>query len=341
MNRICRILALIFALPLVAAVSVDGSLAADKEVTVGYQLAYGPWEVAIENNAFEKVTGYKINWRRLDSGAKAISAMILGDVQIALVGSAPTAAAVSRGIDIQLFWIVADIADSEALVARDGAGIATLQNLKGKNVAAPFFSTSHFHLRFALEQAGIDPGEINLLNLQPYQIATAWQRGDIDAAFVWYPVLAFIKNTGKVLVTSGELSALGKATFDGLVVNRVFAENNPDFMAKFIKTIAEADKAYRSNPDAWTPDSPMVQAIVRIVGGNPETVPEVLALYRFPTLEKQASCTWLGCGDGSGAARSLRATAEFLKDQGQIDTVLPDYSRYVTPKYVEAALGMQ
>lgn len=338
MNPIYWILApIIIALPLVAA----GKDVTDKEVTVGYQLNYSPWEVAIKNGTFERATGYKMSWRRLDSGAKVISAMVLGDVQIALLGSAPIAAAVSRGIDIQLFWIIADISHTEALVARDGAGIVTLQDLKGKNVAVPFFSTSHFHLAFALEQFGIDPGEVNLINLQPYQIASAWRRGDIDAAYVWYPVLAYIKNTGKVLVTSAQLSALGKSIFDGLVVERKFAETHPDFMVKFVKTMAEADEAYRSNAEAWTLDSPMVQTIVQMVGGDPETVPEVLGLYRFPILEEQASCTWLGCGDDGGAARSLRATAEFLKDQGQIDIVLPDYGRYVTPKYVEAVLDMQ
>ena len=197
--------------------------AADKEITVGYQLVYNPWKVAIANGEFEKATGYKIKWRKFDSGSKVIPAMALGDVHIALAGSSPIAAGVSRGIDMKLFWITEDIASAEALVVRDGSGIAAPQDLKGKKLGVPFVSTTHFHTLFALEQFGIQPKELTILNMQPNQIAAAWIRGDIDAAFVWDPALGRIKKTGKVLITSGLLSSWGKATFDGMVVSTKFA----------------------------------------------------------------------------------------------------------------------
>jgi taurine transport system substrate-binding protein len=193
---------------------------------------------------------------------------------------------------------------------------------------------------YALEVWGIDPNEVEVLNMQPPQIAAAWERGDIDAAFVWDPALGRIKQSGEVMITSGELSAMGKATFDGMVVMREFAEANPEFMATFVKTIAEADAAYRDNKDAWTPDSEQVKAIVGLVGGEPADVPGVLALYGFPTMEEQASDRWLGGGADGGAAKALLYTSEFLKAQGKVDELLPDYGAVVTPAYVEAAMQM-
>lgn len=80
--------------------------------------------MAIANCAFEKATGREIEWRRFDSGSKVLAAMASGDLEIGLAGSSLIAAGVSRGIDMQLFWIVEDIAAAEALVARDGSGIA-------------------------------------------------------------------------------------------------------------------------------------------------------------------------------------------------------------------------
>ncbi len=315
-----------------------GGAHAQKEVTIGYQLVYNPWKVAIANGTFEKATGYKIDWRKFDSGAKVINAMASGDVSIALAGSSPIAAGVSRGIDMVLFWIVEDIASAEALVVRDGAGIAAPQDLKGKKLAVPFASTTHFHTLFALEQFGIDPKDVEILNMQPNQIAAAWERGDIDAAFVWDPALGRIKKSGKVLITSGQLSTWGKATFDGMVVNREFADGNTDFMAKFVKVIAAADEDYRSNTAAWTGDSEMAKAIVGMVGGDTKDVPGVLALYEFPTMQQQASCAWLGCGNDGGAARALRFTSEFLKAEKKIDTLQDDYSKFVSSAYVEAAM---
>ncbi len=195
-----RFLALAALLCLATGVTAP-SYGADKEVTIGYQLVYNPWKVAIVDGAFEKATGYEINWRKYDSGAKVINAMASGDVQIALAGSSPIAAGVSRGLPIELFWIVEDIASAEALVVRDGSGITAPQDLKGKKLGVPFVSTTHFHTLFALEQFGIDPKEVRVLNMQPNNIAAAWERGDIDAAFIWDPALGRIKKSGKVLIT--------------------------------------------------------------------------------------------------------------------------------------------
>ena len=325
---------------LVAGCVVSGSLAfaaqaADKEVTIGYQLVMNPWKVAIVDGAFEKATGYEINWQKFDSGAKVINAMASGDVHIALAGSSPIAAGVSRGLPIQLFWITENINDAEAMVVRDGSGIVAPQDLKGKKIGVPFVSTTHFHSLFALEQFGIDPKEVNLLNLQPNAIAAAWERGDIDAAFVWDPALSRIKKSGKVLITSGDLSNWGKATFDGMVVATEFAENNKTFMCQFIQTIAAADEAYRSNPGSFSGDSANAKKVTKLIGGNPEDVPTVLALYDFPTLEQQASSAWLG----GGAAAALQATSEFLKEEKKVDSLLPDYNAVVTNEYVKAAMS--
>ena len=310
-----------------------------EEVTVGYQLIYSPWALPIQEKTFEEATGYDITWVKFDSGAKVISAMASGQVDIAVAGSSPLAAAVSQGIDLQLFWLLDDIAQAEAMVVRDGSGIDPAQpaTLKGKTLAVPFVSTTHFHTLFALETWGIQPTELEILNMQPNQIAAAWERGDIDAAFVWDPALARIKRSGKVMVTSGELSAKGKATFDGLVVMREFADANPEFMAKFVRVIADANTAYLADKGKLTADSPVVQANASLLGGEPAEVIAALSLYAYPSAEEQATARWLGGGAEGGAAKALKATAEFLEEQGKVDQVLPDYAPFVTPAFAEAA----
>ncbi|MCK5203386.1 MAG: ABC transporter substrate-binding protein, partial [Desulfobacterales bacterium] len=210
MKRLFTTIALIVVLSFV--LGLGASIAADKEVTIGYQLVYNPHASAILDGTFEKATGYKIKWRKFDSGAKVINAMASGDVHICLAGSSPIAAGVSRGLDIELIYIYEDIASAEAMVVRNGSGIVSPQDLKGKKLGVPFVSTTHFHTLFALEQFGINPKEVKILNMQPNAIAAAWERGDIDAAFVWDPALGRIKKTGKVLITSGTLSTWGKAT---------------------------------------------------------------------------------------------------------------------------------
>jgi taurine transport system substrate-binding protein len=330
------------ALGLVATLAAStGANAQSKEVTIAYQQIAGPMIVAISNGSVEKATGYKVNWRQFESGAKVSTAMASGDVQVGVIGSSPLAAAVSRGVELQLFWILDDINEAEALVVRNGSGIVKPADLKGKKLGVPFVSTTHFHTMYALEQWGIKPSELEILNMQPNQIAAAWERGDIDAAFVWDPALGRIKQKGKVLITSGELSRKGKATFDGIAVQKKWGEANPDFMAKFVKVLADADAAYRANPAQWDAASPQAKAIAAKIGGEPKEISEAIKLYAFPPAETQASATWLGGGKDGGAARAIKFTADFLKDQKRIDTVASDYSAFVTPKYVEAALRLK
>jgi len=320
----------------VAAASLGSAAgAADNEVTIGYQLVMNPWKVAIVDKAFEKATGYKINWQKFDSGGKVINAMASGDVHIAMAGSSPIAAGVSRDLPIELFWITENINDAEALVVRDGSGIVAPQDLVGKKIGVPFVSTTHFHMLFALEQFGIDPAKVQLLNMQPNAIAAAWERGDIDGAFIWDPALSRIKKNGKVLITSGELSNWGKATFDGMVVTKDFASSNKKFMCQFVQTIAAADAAYRDNPAAFGADSENAKKIVGLVGGETADVSPVLALYGFPSLEEQASTAWLG----GGAAAALKATSQFLLSEKKVDAMLPDYNAVVTDEFVKAAMG--
>lgn len=312
--------------------------AAQKEVTIAYQDMLVPWRVAHAAGEIEKATGYKINFRQFGGGGDVIRALASGQVQIGEAGSAPIAAGISQGLPVELFWILDDINDAEALVVRNGSGVASLADLKGKKIGVPFTSTTHFHTLVALDHARLNPNDVKIVNLRPPEVAAAWERGDIDATFIWEPVLSKVKAGGKQLITSGEISKqTGKSTFDGVVVNRDWARDNTEFVAQFTKILAAADERYRRDKAKWTSTSSEAAAIAKITGAKAEDVPAGLALYRFPSASEQASQTWLGGGKASGAAASLAATATFLKSQGTIANVLPDYSVGVNPKYAEKA----
>lgn len=311
---------------------------AQKEVTIAYQDMLDPYRVMQESKALEKATGYKINWKQIAGGGEVIKAMASGAVQVGEIGSAGIAASTSRGEPLELFWILDDIGSAEALVVKNNSGIKTVADLKGKTVAVPFNSTTHFHLMVALEQAHVKPSEVKILNLRPQEVNAAWQRGDIQATWIWNPVLAEVKNDGHVIMTSGQVSeSTGKATFDGYCVNKDWAKNHHDFLVAFVKILAKADENYRNNKAKWTPTSAEVKAVAKWSGAKAADVPEGMALYHFPTLKEQAD-KWLGGGKNSIAAKALKATSEFQKEQKQISATLPDYSVVVNPSYVEAAL---
>jgi taurine transport system substrate-binding protein len=328
---------LLAGLVLAAAVAAN-AVWAQKTVTFAYQDMMNPWRWVQQSQEVEKATGFKINWRQFGGGGDVIRAMASGDVQLGEVGSTGVATAISQGMDVELFWILEDIAAAEALVARNGSGINTIADLKGKKVGTPFVSTSHFQLLYALQKAGLKPADVQVLNMRPPEIAAAWGRGDIDATFIWDPVLSQVKKTGKVLTTSGDICKQGACTFDGLIVTRKFANENAEFMVVLVKALAKADADYRNNPKAWTGDQAKVAAVAKWSGGKAEDVPDAMALYGFPSLQEQASPVWLGGGGNGAAAKALSQQANFLKDQGRLTSVAPDYSKNVTTEWVTKAM---
>jgi taurine transport system substrate-binding protein len=319
-----------------ALLASTGSLAqAKKEVTFAHQDMLVPLRVVMESGELEKATGYKINWRMFGGGGDVIKAMASGDVQLGEAGSSPITAAASQGQDIKLFWILDDIADAEALIVRNGSGINGVKDLKGKKVATPFVSTAHYQLMAVMKTEGVDAKGVNVMNMRPPEIAAAWERGDIDAAFIWDPVLSKIKGNGKVIETSKTIGKRGFPTFDGLIVNAKWAAQNEAFMVELVKVLAKADAAYMGNRAKWTADSAEVKAVAKWTKADAKDVPPAMALYTFPTVAEQVSPTWLG----GGAAKAMTRTAEFLKEQGRIQELKPDYSAFVTDVYVKKAMG--
>ena len=318
-----------------ALVCGGAAIAQTKEVTFAHQDMLVPLRTLMESGELEKATGYKINWRMFGGGGDVIRAMASGDVQIGEAGSSPITAAASQGQDIKLFWILDDIADAEALVARNGSGINSVKDLKGKKVATPFVSTAHYQLMVDMKLQGVDPKTVTVMNMRPPEIAAAWERGDIDATFIWDPVLSKIKGNGKVIATSGSIGKKGYPTFDGLIVNSKWAAANEGFMVALVKALAKADGEYRANAAKWTTDSPQVKAVAKWTKADAANVPAAMKLYRFPTLEEQASAAWLG----GGAAKAMTNTGAFLKEQGRVQEVKPNYGDFVTSTYVQKAMG--
>ena len=315
--------------------SFGAAHAQEKTVTFAHQDMLVPLRLVMESGEVEKATGYKINWRMFSGGGDVIRAMASGDVQMGEVGSSPLTAAASQGQDIKAFWVSADIADAEALVVRNGSGVNSLKDLKGKRVGVPFVSTAHYQLMAALKHDGVAGKELNVMNMRPPEIAAAWERGDIDATFVWDPVLSKVKAKGKVIATSGSVGKMGFPTFEAIAVNAKWAAENEAFMVAFVKALNRATEQTRAQLKGWTPDSAPIKAIAKWTKADPKDVPAAMALYRFPTAQEQLSAQWLQ----GGVAKAMGGTAEFLKEQGRIPAVKPSYAAYVTDVYVRKAVG--
>ena len=333
MANLTRRAALAAAATLALTLNSGISFAADKTLVVGYQTVVEPSKVAQAAGGYEKATGWKIDWRKFDSGADVIAAIASGDVQIGYVGSSPLAAAATREVPFQTIFIAGIIGESEALVVSNKSGIKKPEDLAGKKIAVPFVSTTHYSLLAALKHWKVDPKSVEILNLRPPEIVAAWERGDIDGAYVWDPALGKAKESGSVLISSKEVAGFGAPTFDAWIAHNDLIEKNPDVVKAFVKVTGKAYADYAADPKAWGTDSAQAKDIARLTGAKVEEVPALLTGYHLPSLSEQASPELLG----GGTVKAVSDAAAFLKEQGKVPAVLPDYSAYVTKRFVVEA----
>lgn len=301
-----------------AGCSVDRSGAdADKPtIRIAYQ-SFPSGDLVVKNNRWleEALPGYNIKWTKFDSGADINTAFVAKQVDFGAIGSSPVARGLSAPLNIAYkVAFVLDVAgDNEALVARNGTGINTIADLKGKRIATAFASTAHYSLLAALAQAGLKQSDVSLIDLQPQASLAAWQRGDVDAVYTWLPTLDELRKTGKTLIASRQLATAGKPTLDLGVVSTEFADAHPDVVDTWRRVQARALALIHDDPQA------AAKAVAAQLGTSESDAAAQLKQGTFLTAAQLTSPTWLGTdGKPGNVAENLHSAAQFLVEQQQI-----------------------
>ncbi|MFF1323394.1 ABC transporter substrate-binding protein [Streptomyces chartreusis] len=297
--------------------SAASSSSGAKRLRIGY-FAFPSGDLLVKNRRLleKALPDYDISWIKFDSGASVNQAFIGKSLDIAALGSSPFARGVSGSSPIlyKVAWILDVAGENESLVARRATGITDVAGLKGKKIATPFASTSHYSLLAALEAAGLAASDVQLIDLQPQPILAAWQRGDIDAAYVWLPTLDELRKTGNQLTSSKEIGAAGKPTLDLAVVSDDLIARDPKAIDAWRKAEAEALRLLESDPDG------AVKAVAAELNISAADAKAQLSQGVFLTPEQVVSADWLGTDDSPGKLLTyVTDTGRFLAEQKQID----------------------
>ncbi|MEQ0583944.1 taurine ABC transporter substrate-binding protein [Pantoea dispersa] len=309
-----------------AALALMTSQAQAVNVTVAYQTSAEPAKVAQADNTFAKESGATVDWRKFDSGASVLRALASGDVQIGNIGSSPLAVAATQQLPIEAFLLASQLGNSEALVVKKG--ISSPKDLIGKRIAVPFISTTHYSLLAALKHWGIKPNQVQLVNLQPPAIIAAWQRGDIDGAYVWAPAVNELEKDGKVLTDSSQVGQWGSPTLDVWVVRKDFARQHPEVVTAFARSAIAAQQAYIANPEQWLQQPDNLSKLSRLSGVPESDVPGLVKGNTYLTAQQQVEQL------GKPVNKAIVDTAQFLKEQGKVPDAASDYSSFVTTRFV-------
>jgi taurine transport system substrate-binding protein len=315
----------------------EGEAGKPQALRVAYQAIPNGAMIVKNQKWLEDSLGIPVEWQQFDSGANVNRAVASGAVDVGLAGSSPVSNGIATGLPYKVPWIYDVIGDAEQLVVKDSADVDEVAELRGKKVAAPFGSTTHYALLTALEDAGVGGRAVEVIDLEPEDIVAAWQRDDIDAAYVWNPSLAKLKkDDGEVLLSSKELAEQGTLTGDLAVVRREFAEQYPDVVSGWLEQENRAVELYKEDPER-------AAAIVgKELQLSPEEAQSQMEGLILLDAEEQLSPEYLGTPDEPGKlAEQLTTTARFLKEQKLIDREpsREEFNEAVDPRFLQKAAG--
>ncbi|WP_222928593.1 aliphatic sulfonate ABC transporter substrate-binding protein [Oceanobacillus piezotolerans] len=277
--------------------------------------------------------GVEVNWISFQTGRDANNALLSKAIDIQIgIGDPPVSIAVESKTPYEIFWAGQTVGEAEALVTKKDSGIDRIEDLKGKRVATTIASTSHYSLLSALQLNGLTEADVQIVDLTAPDILSAWQRGDIDAAYTWDPILTEILKDGTRLISSADLAEQRHPTGTYGVVHTEFGEKYPKIVELYIKQLIRAQQLYTENPD----EAAKLWAEGLHISEEEAAKQAKGSIWLTP--EQQLSKDFLGTSGNIGnTAESLKKIGDFLVDQKSLTTKLEvsSYEAIINPVYLE------
>jgi len=223
-----------------------------KLVRVGFFPQAVPMMAGIGTRLFDDPT-YRFAFFPQSTGAAATAKLDAGELDIAIMGTAPLAGFSARGVDLTMIYLLYEITTEEALAVRDD--IISPRDLFNTTLAAPPQSSSYMLLLFVREVFEV---EFRIKGLAPDQIVDEFNDGKIDGAFVWGGALAALKDEGRILLDAALLRTWGEPASDVVVASSRFAFDEPEAVDRFAGLCAALDASFaaRELNGLWDPAKP-------------------------------------------------------------------------------------
>ena len=200
--------------------------------------------------------GVEVNFKRFANANLMLAALLSGEIQAtSVLADEPILGAASRGthgFEIYLQEMLSDDRTFDAIVVRVDSPIKSLADLRGRTVAAFPGTQLKTFLKIILRDAGVDPGEVKVIELPPPNMLPSLESKSIDAAFVLEPTISIGSARGvtRILVPSPIVKYIGggkpicAASF---LIATAWADAHPGAADAFVRAVHEAVKRIEDN----------------------------------------------------------------------------------------------
>lgn len=277
-------------------------------VRIGYfPLVHTATAVHAEENGLFEAENLDPELLETSGGAAAIPALVSGEFDFTYTNYTSALLAAEQGLPIRLVaGNDVGAADHGIFVAADSE-MSEPADLAGKTVAVNNLQNIGTVAIYAqLEDAGLDPSEVDLVEMPLPDMSAALERGEVDAIWQVEPFQAIAESAGhrKIFdLFSGPVEGMPVA---GWVTTEEFAEENPEAVAAFERAITASAEELRGNRER----------LVELVPTYTQVSPEIAEQIEMPEFQ------------GELDIERLQQTAD-LMEQYEITGEAPDVAELV------------
>ncbi|MDT0301363.1 aliphatic sulfonate ABC transporter substrate-binding protein [Streptomonospora wellingtoniae] len=290
------------------------------DVKFGYISDYnGASLLAIaENQGLWEDAGLNVDVKSFTNGPVQIQALGAGDLDFGYIGPGAMWLPASGKCKVVA---VNTLAYADRVIAQPG--ISSIEDLKGKKVGVPEGTSGEMALNLALEDAGMSPGDVEKVPMEPSTVVSAFSSGQIDGAGIWYPLIDTIKEKVPELNEVASTRDMGDKSFPTAFVggNGVDEETTTEV----IGVLQEANDWRAEHPDETISQTAEMLEIsaedVERDAANVETMPTADLVK---ATEDGTTDQW------------LNGLSEFFVDTGQLQSVPAPEDYYTGDLYTKA-----
>lgn len=219
-----------------------------KEIRLDYAY-YSPTSLVLKEfgwleEAFSD-DGIQIDWALSQGSNKALEFLNSNSVDFGSAAGAAALISKTNGAPIKNVYIFSK-PEWTALVANEEAGIETVQDLKGKKVAATLGTDPYIFLLRALNEANLSVDDLEIVNLQHGDGASSLLSGSVDAWAGLDPHMARLELESDATLFYREVDF---NTYGFLNVREQFAEDHPEYVKRVIEVYEKARIWAMENPE--------------------------------------------------------------------------------------------
>ncbi len=323
--------ALILSLGFAAAPPVHSQ---DSKVKIGFQPGTAPrFFVARDQDMFRKA-GLAADFTRFTAGPAMLAALKGEDIDMAFMTTAPAIFGLSQGLDLKVFFIESDAAQTQALVSTKQAAMRSLADQRGRRIGVTYGTSAHYALLKSLRQLKLGADSVKILDMQPSAMLPAFIKGDIDGAWSWDPWTAKMESEGGHIV--GSLGTMRLPMAGVWVARAKWLAASEAAVQRFIKAMDETTALLKTNEQA------AVSAISEALGTDAKDALRIYRRIEIPPLSAQlqgytASLGTTSTKAQSGMAAHMGDLADFFFSEKRIPN-RPNVVNAIDPGPVERYL---